>query len=316
MDATARGFHAQLMLIAAQQAPAGVLPDDDALWRRWVGLPEATVAATVSRRRSPDAAAKALLEESLRTGHALGVPDSLVLALHPQAHDWREGQGSWLDHLWRTRWKPMLAMAWPTVTAGLVQAHPMLAGHEGQRYCAMAAAMGQTAAPSAEGSGTALPPTNVVAFPARPAAGSGSALGTAVAPDARPAKRRRAVGKRDPVLLALLAITPHTDPLHDTAQVLRCFQATPLPEQRSSIWDLGLNLLAASPEERRGARAYLGRLIRDYGETPVFQAVAEAAVKAVPPVEAKAYLTGVLKRQSLGSESEQKAREQRLRVLV
>lgn len=303
MDASARGFHTQLLLIAAQRQPMGTLPDEDAQWRRWVGLPDADDGMGEGE---PDAAAAGLMGQSLRKGREMGVPDSLVLALHPQARHWRSNQGQWLDHLWTSRWKPMLLEAWTVIDASTVADYPHLKGQIGQRFCPMALALGELAH-----------------LPVGLAAVEALAHPTPNKPTERAPKPKRATRARkskepaDPLLLQLLSLAPDTGPLQDNVHVLKCFRAVPLPEQRQTLWDLGVRVLAPTPEEAKGARSFLSGLIRQYGEQAVAKAVGEVAVKAIAPVEAKAYLVGVLRQEAAGGNIKvQEALERRGRVAL
>jgi hypothetical protein len=285
MDASARGFHTQLLLIAAQRQPVGTLPDDDTQWRRWLGLPEAVMDEN-PETLSADGAVAELMGQSLRQGLEMGVSESLVLALHPQAKHWRHHQGLWMEHLWNERWKLMLLEAWPLIDAHTIAAHPHLKGMNGHRFCAMAMDLSQ------------LPglPVNTAAMEVL----TGHPKMDAAAIK-RPAARR---GKRsvaaDPLLMQLLSLSPDIGPLQDTDHVISCFRAVPLPEQRQTLWDLGVRVLTQSPEEAKGARAYLSSLIQKYGEQAVAKAVGEVAVKAIPPADAKAYLMGVLRQELAG----------------
>jgi len=309
MDASARAFHTQLMLIAAQGEPAGTLVDDDARWRRWVGVPEAADEEPAS---SMDQAVSRLMTHSLKTGQGLNVPEALVLALHPQAKSWREGQGNWMDHLWRQRWKPMLLAAWPVITRATVAKHPHLAGCEGLRFCEMAMRLAQPI------SAAGVPPAAVAARPGSVTAAAGGVGQQAPAklePGKRAPPKRGGRVPADPLLLDLLASTPQTDGLMDADHVLRCFQAVALPHQRQSLWDLGIQVLGQEAKPAT-VRAYLGKLIKEYGEKEVGAALGEVAARAMAPAEVKSFLKGVLDRNKFGSKGEQVAKEQRMRVLL
>lgn len=290
MDASARGFHTQLLLIAAQRRPAGTLPTDEAQWRRWVGLPES--GAKENEGEDPVAA---LMQQSLG-------PHSLALALQAPSGQWRSHQGRWLDYVWLSRWKPMLMEAWAVVDAELVAEYPHLRGAEGQYFCPMAMALGQVA--------PALPTRDV------------AAAGQAPESPSPPVKKTRTSRKKstvpsDPLLVQLLALSPDIGPLNDPRHVLKCFQTVPLPEQRQTLWDLAVRVLAQSPEEARQVRSYLGKLITQYGEQSVAKAVGEVSVKAIAPADAKAYLMGVLRTEAAGGNAKvQEALERRGQVAL
>lgn len=93
MDAMARGFHAHLVLLAARAG--GELPDDDALWRRWLGIPEAGAPSdpTVAAWHHADARTRA---------EALGL------------------RAAGLEDLWERRWAPMVRQAWTAARPGFL----------------------------------------------------------------------------------------------------------------------------------------------------------------------------------------------------
>lgn len=304
MDASARGFHTQLLLIAAQRQPVGSLPDDDEQWRRWLGLPEAEVERE-PKIMGADEAAAGLMGRSLRKGREMGVPDSLVLALHPRAQHWRDNQGQWMEHLWNTRWKPMLMEAWKPINSQVVSKYPHLKGALGLRFCPMALALSELA-------GLPADQAAMETLVGRPHQADSISAGPPSAP--KKAKKREGV---DPLLAQLLALTPDIGPLHDTDHVLKCFRAVPLPEQRQTLWDLGVRVLATSPQEAKSARSFLSGLIRKYGEQAVAKAVGDVAVKAIAPADAKAYMVGVLRQEASGGNVRvQEALERRGRVAL
>lgn len=98
MDTMARGFHAQLVLLAARAG--GELPTDEAQWRRWLNIPEENLAQLPEQAH---AASLKWLEMDVRTrGEQLGQ---------------REG---WLEQLWQDRWYPMVCQAWSPSRPGFV----------------------------------------------------------------------------------------------------------------------------------------------------------------------------------------------------
>ena len=301
MDTSARGFHAQLMLFAAQREPAGTLPDDDALWRRVVGIPEADDSGDLIET---DAQIATEMQKSLATGAQMGVPDALILALHPRARHWRENQGNWLEHLWQTRWKPMLLEAWPKVTDDVIAQWPHLSQAKGQRYSPLSMKLAH------------LP--NETVSPLPPVGSAPLQAGELASPKVRAigTGKRRGRTSQDSQLQDLLAATPRLDPLLDPAYVLTCLNTPPLTTQRPGIWDLGLRVLEHSSAKEATKRAYLGRLIKEYGEVAVGAALGEVLVKAVAPAEVKSFLLGVLKTKRDGTKSEQQARSQRERIVL
>lgn len=289
MDASARGFHTQLLLMAAQRQPLGTLPDQDSQWRRWLGLPELTLAQATGEAKR----------------HLQPVSAGLALAAQAPGTPWQPQQGDLIEQLWTTRWKPMLMEAWQRVDARLVATYPHLAGAEGMLFCPTALALAQMSAGPTMADATAQVATTK---------GSGR---VAAKRAATPRKKKAAADLADPLLAQLLTMTPDTSLLSDSDHVLKCFQVVPLPEQRQTLWELGARLLATTPEEGRTVRAFLGRLIREYGEKAVAQAVGELSVKAVLPADPKSYLLGALKQQAKGGNARQvEAMERRSMVAL
>lgn len=273
MDASARGFHTQLLLMAAQRQPLGTLPDQDAQWRRWLGLPEMTRLQAVGEAR-------------LHTGP---LSEGLALAAQAPGAPWQAQSGDLIEQLWTTRWKPMLMEAWQRVDAALIRAYPHLAGAEGLLFCSTAFDLARLANAST------------------PAAPSRTTRGEAPAGVKRVTARKKksAPAHDDPLLAQLLTMTPDTSLLSDSDHVLKCFQVTPLPEQRQTLWELGIQLLSSTPAEARTVRAFLGRLIREHGEQAVAKAVGELSVKSIRPADPKSYLLGVLKQEAKGGSARQ-----------
>lgn len=149
------------------------------------------------------------------------------------------------------------------------------------------------------------------------------ALGVAHAGDARMGKAAMCTGAggdgsedtpSEDALPRLLLETPRYERL-TPAIVMGCFKASG-QDERASLWEMGLAWLAQEEGSRRGSRAYLGRLIKEFGEREVFLAVADAVSRKVSPAEAKSWLRGALRRRCEGSPAEQAAREARTRVLM
>lgn len=66
-------------------------------------------------------------------------------------------------------------------------------------------------------------------------------------------------------------------------------------EEKNTIWTLGVGLVKQQNESETKARGFLARLIKDYGEKHVAQAIAEISLKQIKPAEIHSFLIGVLK---------------------
>lgn len=65
--------------------------------------------------------------------------------------------------------------------------------------------------------------------------------------------------------------------------------------ERSTIWSVGVDLIRHDGFEESKARALLGKIIHAYGEKTVAEAIAQLALRRLPPADAKSYLMGMLK---------------------
>jgi hypothetical protein len=97
-------------------------------------------------------------------------------------------------------------------------------------------------------------------------------------------------------LKLLLDAKPTTTILHETANA----------EQKSTIWNLGVQLVKRSNDSEATARRFIGKLIKQYGDKTVAEAIAQLSVKSVQPADPHSYLTGILNKQQI--EDEQKTR--------
>lgn len=79
--------------------------------------------------------------------------------------------------------------------------------------------------------------------------------------------------------------------------------------ERLNIWSIGVKVLQSTEFTEVKARQYLGKLIQEFGEKKVAEAVAQLSIKHLAPAEAKSYLTAILK-------SEQKRMKNRSKVAL
>ncbi len=72
-------------------------------------------------------------------------------------------------------------------------------------------------------------------------------------------------------------------------------------DERQTIWSIGVQLVKKQGESEAKARAFLAKLIKDYGDKAVAGAVAQLSLKQISPAEVHSYLIGILKKQQDGS---------------
>lgn len=83
-------------------------------------------------------------------------------------------------------------------------------------------------------------------------------------------------------------------------------------EERATIWSLGVSMVKEQSGNDGKARAFLAKLIKEYGEKSVGIAIAQMSLKAINPAEIHSYLIGILKKQQL----EEPRRNSRGRVSI
>ncbi len=284
MDPSARGFHAQLLLVSAQKRPQWTIPDNGAWVRRIIGLPAIPKPAMAT---DIDDSVRKLLRNSLGFGRSKGVPESLVIGLAEKLPAACDG---WLEWLWNERWWPMLTNAWPLVDGGAIRRFPALDKVVGRRYCEMAM-IAQEETRSDE-----------------------SAL-------AKPGRRKRTVkvgtAPTDELSAGEGSLQAcDTSALRDIDYVARCFDAMAEPEQRETMWQMGTTLLSGCGMDKAQARAFLGGLIKKHGESEVAKAVATLSVRPTASADPRAFIKGVLARQQHGSQAAQAARKARADVAL
>lgn len=115
----------------------------------------------------------------------------------------------------------------------------------------------------------------------------------------------------DPFLSSVLGKDgePLTDPaagfsLSKILRVNALFLEKATKDERANIWSVGVGMLKHAAFDDNKARAYLGKLISEFGEKVVAEAIAQLSLKALPPADAKTYLIGILK----GEKSRRKGR--------
>jgi hypothetical protein len=304
MDATARGFHVQLLVVAAQRKPAGTLGSNEATLRRYIGLPSNPPKKPHSTRAvgGEDAQAKAI--SKLLVGADANIATLLgawwaAAGEETAPEDGARSLEAWQEHLWQTRWRPMVMAGWQRIDESLIDEHPRLAKSLGGYYSAIAESWSRLQEP-------------------------GEAAGkTANAP------KKARVKRLDGVKITPVAIGPDDTEMawmgqdvnrwHNPDDVLGRWRMPLDEDTKKSLWDVGVGALAgtgASPTDRARAKALLGKLIKSHGEERVAEAVANLSTRPIQPADPGAFLAGLLRNKEEGTPAEQKARNGRARVAL
>jgi len=69
------------------------------------------------------------------------------------------------------------------------------------------------------------------------------------------------------------------------------------PEERQTIWTIGVQLIKQQGESETKARSFLGKLIKTYGDKAVATAIVQLSLKQTSPADVYSYLIGILKKQ-------------------
>lgn len=275
MDPTARGFHAQLVLLALRQG--GRLPDDDALWRQWLGLPEPGESPSTS---APEAVLTSLAILDASQGRA-------------PAGEYRQA----LDYYWVHRWAPMLKKAW--TPAG-----------PGECSCALVQQLLQ----QTPGCQVATPPPPAMEpIIEKPAA---KPKRTKKKPKANSALTVAGVNWDSLVSSSLLhgdglrGLRPLSEKLVDLDQIKARWHVPVSRSSRLHLWTIGLAVLGPIEDQGKN-RAFLANQISRYGESKVLAAVGQISGRAIPPADPRSFLLGILRKETEGTAAAQRARETR-----
>jgi hypothetical protein len=88
-------------------------------------------------------------------------------------------------------------------------------------------------------------------------------------------------------LKSLLKVKPHQTILYE-----KPLKAT--DEEKHTIWTLGISIVEKQTKSETRARGFLAKLIKDYGEKSVAQAIAQLSLSKINPVDIHSYLIGTL----------------------
>lgn len=90
-------------------------------------------------------------------------------------------------------------------------------------------------------------------------------------------------------------------PIRFTDSQLRRYWNEPMTEeQRHTIWDVGASLIGGSPDK---AKVYLVKLIKQFGEKALFNAIVAAAKKNPPPINYRSYIYKIAEKEAGGETS-------------
>lgn len=292
MDATARGFHTQLLLLAARRRPAGTIPDDDKLMRRWLGIPQKT--AKLNEAQASKAWTRAFSEQGMPGVAVEAIAQANETGDRPDAVD-PDALTVWL---WENRWKPMVLAGWERIDQAAIDLDPRMEKVAGGWF-------------------------NATAFHlSREVPGEGLATAVPAAPARKSRKKVVVVAPwvehlgidGDAANEGLASLHVKINAWRDPAAVLSKWRADVDEAAKKTMWDIGVMCLVgqdASATEKSKARGVLGKYIKQYGEEAVGKAVSSLAMRSLPPADAVAFLQGVLRVADEGTPAQRAARQKR-----
>lgn len=344
MDATARGFHAQLVMVAAKRRPAGALPDDDRLWRKWLGLSVRKADADRPLQSKggilPDSLLASLDTMERIRQHSIGSgasPDTDAFDPDvvskdgpdeppPIGLDW----GAWINWLWVHRWKPQVLGSWQVIDDTLIEQYPHLSKLHGGWFSTQAWEISRAIVPSDSekqpgrkrkaATRKASTVTNDANHMAKHQSNCKDTNDVATAHETtahETTAQEYGAGRcnltDEPIMVQSWLASDH---LRQSRRVWAAWRPPLDRPERQTLWDLAVACLTEGGQNERAARGVIARLIRIYGEPLVGQAVSDLAVRRVAPAEPVSFLTAALKSLTDGKPVERKARLQRSEVAL
>lgn len=285
MDPTARGFHAQLVLLAAQSG--GQLSDDETQWRRWLGIPESGASPAMP-------AIPSVIVQWVNQG----TPNRLAQL---------GGMAGLTEHYWVTRWLPMVRAAWSNCGEGKVTC----------KAAQMMAQMGPGQAIATNKETDAATQHTATPAPNKPKARKTTRRKTSKAKQALAIldhPLEQLTGWDGPCNEGWAWVQPMGERLFDFDQVKARWHVPANRAARLNLWTVGLAALATGPGEENKNRSFLAALIKKYGERKVSAALGQISARAVPPADPRAFLRAILRRETEGTAEAQRAREERASI--
>lgn len=83
--------------------------------------------------------------------------------------------------------------------------------------------------------------------------------------------------------------------------ITQVFAEKATPEEMSTIWNLGVQLINKQTNSESKSRSFIAKLIKDYGEKSVAEAIAQLSVKNTMPAHIQSYLSGILRGNGKGN---------------
>lgn len=271
MEATVRGFHAQLLLISTQTR--GIIVDDEATWRQWLGLPPMTERST-SAKNYPILASKWIAE---------GTPDRLTEI---------GGSGLLLEHYWTNQWLPALRKVWTPVS-------------EGKVTCSLAQKISQ-AEIQAEPTGQLVSET-VTSKPPRKTKPKKSSSSITLS-DFPMEHWLNEEGVQAP---AIAFVNPMNHRFFNGDDILGRWNLPVERHERINLWTMAGEVLKTGTEEDKKISTVIGLAIKQYGEKPVLEALMKLGQRTIRPSNPKNFFFSILKNSQRGFEGQQLARKQR-----
>lgn len=272
-----RGMALQLMTLGNFDDHYGTLPAEDALWRACLGLP--TLPYAPPQSASAQKTMSDLFEQQIKA--------------------------------WQTVWKPILLRWFSLIDDAFLSKKPEYRDQKGRYWHPLVDLWREEAGDRQDqtaGDGKTVKPKKLK---------DGRQPSQERASQEKGAPKYTRIGRKNGAKRLILDDWDYPGIKYSKQVLLSCWDTPMSSEARTSLWDNAVGALApgGDAKQKQIARQFLGKLIKDFGEKAVGQAVAVLLVRPVPPADPKAFLRKQLSDQSSGgTNSVQKAREARAKV--
>lgn len=317
MDPTLKGFFSQLLLVASFNKPAGYLPDDDKLWRKWLNLPVKTFDDNDYDKfdvNQSDVAKTIKKYFDENTTKNIGISSSMLEALESiwdeddtsqsKKRNARISYDSWINYLWIYQWKPALEKCFVKIDVKLRIQFEEFEGYEGF-FFPLAYSMSNI------GKGIKVEKTEQIKKPQKTRKkGAKTSL-------ALPNILEIEAFTRDDIGYdGILWLNNDNTSLSDFSKVIKAWRTPLSSDKRKNIWDIGVSCLEDSPSNYPKARRFLGKMIKDFSEEKVARTVAEMARSPTMALQPYAIFRTIINGYDKGTIGEQKARASRVTVAL
>lgn len=310
LDATAKGFFAQIVLVASQTKPYGHFPSDEKKLKRLLGLPSKVFEKSdydsyVAGDNDISRALKKYFDEkSDRFNISSGMLEVIEYSIDKQNLNISNEQifrsyEAWLNYLWEHKWKPALSDLIFTIDAELTVEFPELCEKIGDYFVPIAYNIGmvhnnQTKEVQLKSEKTKKTRTKKkeVIF---------------IEPEKLYLEYTSDFElSEDGLPFTLLDIEKH----FNFKNVFKAFTVPLSEKEKHTIWDLGISLISggsSNEQVTRKMQAVMAKALKEFGRDALMEAITKMSLIKEKQLNPQAYFFKLLR---ISREEEEKAKKQ------